>query len=79
MIAWPRFKDSVDLRGSMHYPYTGCPLVGFSTFTVGVGVTVVEHGAVGGQPCVFQRGGEEGNGMGVIQIAIGYRAEGGGR
>ena len=60
----------------MPYPYTGCPLVGFSTFTVGVGVTVVEHWAVGGQPCVLQRGGEECKGRGVIQIAIGYWAEG---
>jgi hypothetical protein len=39
---------------------------------------MVEHWAVGGQPGVFYREGEECNVMGVIQIAIGYWAGGGG-
>ena len=38
---------------------------------------MVEHWAGGGQSCVLQRGGEEYKGRGVIQIAIGYRAEAG--
>ena len=48
-----KYKGRVDLGESRDDPYTSCPLVGFSTFTVGVGVTVVELWTVSGQPCVL--------------------------